>query len=269
MACFRVLLLFLSALSCAESMGWPQQKGRSWGWSASQWKPSQSTQPAQVIRIEVDRGERSQKHGRHREHSRRHQDSSYGRKRECSWSSSDSSSSHSRRRHSKKKERKSRRGKSDRESRLEKELEILQAEKAAREATTEKDRLKQEMENQVAAVKQDLLSQLHKFPETRSQPDHKPGPPKNQGPGQSQGTDQPMTPAEKMAIFHALGSYEGVKECNHWSEFESRLAKEDMERLKVLFRHVHRRGNLPRTTATIVSKILAGLKSSLEEFAQP
>ena len=122
---------------------------------------------------------------------------------------------------------------------------MLQAEKAAREATAGKDRLKQEMENQVAAVKQDLLSQLHKFPETRSQP------------------------AEKMAIFHALGSYEGVKECNHWSEFESRLAKEDMERLKVLFRHVHRRGNLPRTTATIVSKILAGLKSSLEEFAQP
>ena len=269
MAGLRLLLVFLSAMSSAESMGWGQQKGRSWGWSASQWRPSHNTQPAQVIRIEVDRGESSQKQERQREHSRRHQNSSYGRKREYSWSSSDSSSSHSRRRHSKKKEKKPRRGKSDRENRLEKELQMLQAEKAAREATAEKDKLMQEMESKVAAVQQDLLAQLSKFPGARAQPDHKPGPPKNQDQGQNQVKDQPLTPAEKMAIFHALGSYEGVKECNQWSEFESRLAKEDMERLKVLFRHVHRRGNLPRSTATIVPKILAGLKASLEEFAQP
>ena len=146
---------------------------------------------------------------------------------------------------------------------------MLQAEKAAREATAEKDKLMQEMESKVAAVQQDLLAQLSKFPGARAQPDHKPGPPKNQDQGQNQVKDQPLTPAEKMAIFHALGSYGGVKERNQWSEFESRLAKEDMERLKVLFRHVHRRGNLPRSTATIVPKILAGLKASLEEFAQP
>ena len=146
---------------------------------------------------------------------------------------------------------------------------MLQAEKAAREATAEKDKLMQEMESKVAAVQQDLLAQLSKFPGARAQPDLKPGPPKNQDQRRNQVKDQPLTPAEKMAIFHALGSYEGVKECNQWSEFESRLAKEDMERLKVLFRHVHRRGNLPRSTATIVPKILAGLKASLEEFAQP
>ena len=49
MAGLRLLLVFLSAMSSAESMGWGQQKGRSWGWSASQWRPSHNTQPAQVI----------------------------------------------------------------------------------------------------------------------------------------------------------------------------------------------------------------------------
>ena len=202
MAGLRLLLVFLSAMSSAESMGWGQQKGRSWGWSASQWRPSHNTQPAQVIRIEVDRGESSQKQERQREHSRRHQNSSYGRKREYSWSSSDSSSSHSRRRHSKKKEKKSRRGKSDRENRLEKELQMLQAEKAAREATAEKDKLMQEMESKVAAVQQDHSSASFQEPE------HNLTTRKNQDQGQNQVKDQPLTPAEKMAIFHALGSYE-------------------------------------------------------------
>ena len=146
---------------------------------------------------------------------------------------------------------------------------MLQAEKKARQQATEKEKMLQEMEAQFAAVKKDLMEQVAKVQEgkesslpTGRQPSAKPNisvPPED---------EQPLGAAEKMAVFHALGGYEPVKECSSWSELEGRLAHEDLERLRAMFRPVHCRGSLPRTTATMVPKIVVGLKSSMAAFAQ-
>eukprot|EP00435_Cladocopium_sp_Y103_P013886 s117_g3.t1 len=152
----------------------------------------------QVIRIEVDRCDNSSKdEGRKEESRRKHRERSHGRKRDFSSSSSSSFSSHSRRKSSKRKGKKSRRAKSSREGRLERELEMLQAEKAARETAAQQDKLKHELDSQVEAVKKDLMEKLAKLQGTKPEAAAKLSPNHPSSlPGQSPESNQELTPAE-------------------------------------------------------------------------
>ena len=278
-AAAMLLALWMAGLvSPTTAMGWPQNKGgRSWGWQSNpsqQWRQNHGAE--QLLRIEVSHTDSDKKDQRHRrEEGRRHHRSHSSKKREFSVSSSASSSPSPRdRRKKKSKKDKHPKHKSDRECRLEQELETLRAEKAAREAAELKDKLHRDMDLQVQAIRADLQGQLDTKLEslkgkaaTRSgfMPD-KSGKHANK----PEATEDlvPLSPSEKMAVYHALGGYEPVKDCADWSDLEKQLAAEEEERLRSLVRLVQKKGGLPRTAEAMASKILVVMKASLAEFSR-
>ena len=234
-AAAMLLALWMAGLvSPTTAMGWPQNKGgRSWGWQSNpsqQWRQNHGAE--QLLRIEVSHTDSDKKDQRHRrEEGRRHHRSHSSKKREFSVSSSASSSPSPRdRRKKKSKKDKHPKHKSDRECRLEQELETLRAEKAAREVPDKSGKHANKPE-----ATEDLV---------------------------------PLSPSEKMAVYHALGGYEPVKDCADWSDLEKQLAAEEEERLRSLVRLVQKKGGLPRTAEAMASKILVVMKASLAEFSR-
>ncbi|CAE7788137.1 unnamed protein product [Symbiodinium necroappetens] len=254
-AAFQLVAILVTCFLCPTSaMGWPNSKGRSWGWQSHQSHQQQQwRQPyggTQVLRIEVDRkDERDQHHRRSKGH--RSHDSHSSRKREKS----------------KKQNRKS-----SRETRLEQELETLRAEKTAREAALQKEKFQKDMETQVQAIRADLQEQLDakldglKCKPAASTKFTAPGK-GNSAEGEAVEDAHVLSASEKMAVFHALGGYEPVKACKGWGDLGKHLQGEDGDRLRSLVRLVQKKGGLPRTPEAMASKILSVLKASLAEFS--
>lgn len=275
-AAFQLVAILVTCFLCPTSaMGWPNSKGRSWGWQSHQSHQQQQwRQPyggTQVLRIEVDRkDERDQHHRRSKGH--RSHDSHSSRKREFSASTHGSSSSSPSPRDRRKRKSKKQNRKSSRETRLEQELETLRAEKTAREAALQKEKFQKDMETQVQAIRADLQEQLDakldglKCKPAASTKFTAPGK-GNSAEGEAVEDAHVLSASEKMAVFHALGGYEPVKACKGWGDLGKHLQGEDGDRLRSLVRLVQKKGGLPRTPEAMASKILSVLKASLAEFS--
>ena len=159
-AAAMLLALWMAGLvSSTAAMGWPQNKGgRSWGWQSNpsqQWRQNHGA--GQLLRIEMNHTDNDKKdRGHRREEGRGHARSHSSKKREFPvFSSASSPPSPRDRRKKKSKKDKRPKHKSDRECRLEQELETLRAEKAAQEAAELKDKLQREMDLQAQAIRAD------------------------------------------------------------------------------------------------------------------
>ena len=249
-----VLLLAQARLAFAgwgSGKGWTQRGHNSYYNQSNghRWQSGFGGQP-QTVRVEIDHVRGSA--------SRKRRKSKKDKRHDHFESSSESESSSSPHKHGRKRPS----GFSDKENaRLQSELETLRKEKADREAA---DR-KQELMAEVRAITAEIAGKFQTH--APSQPAAKE--PSNQLPGASKPVDSTaLMPAEKMAVFHSLDGYVGVKSAKSWAELEETLANEDEGVLKDLFRKVSRRGGLPKSDPAMARKLVIGLQSSIAEFAE-
>ena len=92
--------------------------------------------------------------------------------------------------------------------------------------------------------------------------------PKNPAPGHRRLRRQLSMVPLRRKIFHSLDGYTGIESVKSWAELEQALSNEDEGVLKDLFRKIFRRGGLPKSNPALARKLVAGLQSSIAEFAE-